>query len=208
MLMVGSQLLNFPVLSLHVGGAVAQTKRAIIDPDDLKIMAYTLDGPALKNDPEIGDILDLNDVREVSNQGLIVDSTDVFAFRDEMVKLDEIIELDFDLIGLKVFDENKKHIGKVVDYTLDTGTFMVYQLIVQRPIMASFIDPQLTINRSQIVEIDDFKITIKNGKSEVKVKSDKNDAQEDFVPNFVNPFRKPSHAVNEDYEDNSSKTSE
>ena len=56
--MVGSNLLNFPVLSLHVGGAVAMTKRAIIDPENLKIVAYTMEGPALKNDPEIGDILD------------------------------------------------------------------------------------------------------------------------------------------------------
>ena len=207
MLMVGSQLLNFPVLSLHVGGAVAYTKRAIIDPEDLKIMAYSLEGPALKNDPEIGDILDMNDVREVSNQGFIVDSTDVFAFRDEMVKLDEIIKLEFDLIGLKVVDDNGKKIGKVVDYTLDTATFMVYQLIVQRPVMASLIDPQLTINRSQIVEIDDFKVVIKNGKSEVKVKKETKADSEEFVPNFVNPFRKPSHAV-EDYDDSSSKISE
>ena len=207
MLMVGSQLLNFPVLSLHVGGAVAYTKRAIIDPENLKIMAYSMEGPALKNDPEIGDILDMNDVREVSNQGFIVDSTDVFAFRDDMVKLDEIIKLDFDLIGLKVVDENGKKIGKVVDYTLDTTTFMVYQLIVQRPIMASLIDPQLTINRSQIVEIDDFKVVIKNGKSEVKVKKETKADSEEFVPNFVNPFRKPSHAV-EDYDDSSSKKSE
>lgn len=205
--MVGSQLLNFPVLSLHVGGAVAYTKRAIIDPEDLKIMAYSLEGPALKNDPEIGDILDMNDVREVSNQGFIVDSTDVFAFRDEMVKLDEIIKLEFDLIGLKVVDDNGKKIGKVVDYTLDTATFMVYQLIVQRPVMASLIDPQLTINRSQIVEIDDFKVVIKNGKSEVKVKKETKADSEEFVPNFVNPFRKPSHAV-EDYDDSSSKISE
>ena len=84
---------------------------------------------------------------------------------------------------------------------------MVYQLIVQRPVMASLIDPQLTINRSQIVEIDDFKVVIKNGKSEVKVKKETKADSEDFVPNFVNPFRKPSHAV-EDYDDSSSKISE
>ena len=203
--MVGSQLLNFPVLSLHVGGAVAVTKQAIIDPENLKIMAYTMEGPIMKNDPEIGDILDLNDVREVSDQGFIVDSADVFTFREDVVRLDEIIKLDFNLVGLKVIDESGRKIGKVVDYTLDTKTFMVYQLIVQRPVMASFLDPQLTINRSQIVEIDDFKVVIKNGKSEVKVKKKTEEEPEEFVPNFVNPFKKPSHALNED---NSSKTSE
>ena len=142
----------------------------------------------------------------MSDRGFIVDSTDVFTFREDVVRFDEIIKLNFDLVGLKVIDESGKRIGKVVDYTLDSSTFMVYQLIVQRPVMSSFLDPQLTINRSQIVEIDDFKVVIKNGKSEVKVrKKNEDEAPADFVPNFVNPFKKPNHALNED---NSSKTSE
>ena len=83
------------------------------------------------------------------------------------------MSLDFNLVGLKVVDQRGKKLGKIVDYTIDSGSFMVYQLIVQRPVMSSFIDPQLTINRSQIVEIDDFKVTIKHSTSKVKVKKAK-----------------------------------
>ena len=82
---------NFPVLSLHVGGEIARTKQAIIDPEDLKIIAYTLEGAIIQNDPEVGNILDLADVRELSEKGFIVDSADVFTTRDDVVKLDEII---------------------------------------------------------------------------------------------------------------------
>ena len=209
MLLVGSNMLDFPVLSLHVGGEIARTKRAVIDPDDLKIIAYTVDGPVIHNDPEVGDILDLADVREVSDRGFIVDSADVFAVREDVVKLDEIMGLEFDLVGLKVVDQKGKKMGKIVDYTIDSGSFMVYQLIVQRPVMSSFLDPQLTINRSQIVEIDDFKVTIKNSNSQVKVKKTKEEiAKEEFVPNFVNPFRKPDYAPSGEKADSSSKTSE
>ncbi len=206
MLLVGSNMTNFPVLSLHIGGEIARTRQAVIDPENLEIIAYTLDGPIIHNDPEVGDILDLRDVREVSEQGFIVNSSDVFTTRDDVVRLDEILSLDFDLVGLKVIDQKGKKIGKIVDYTIDSGSFMVYQLIVQRPIMSSFLDPQLTINRSQIVEINDFKIVIKNSSSQVKIKKDSSKTEEDFVPNFVNPFRKPSYAPEE--ESSSSKISE
>ncbi len=207
MLMVGSNLTNFPVLSLHVGGEIARTKKAIIDPEDLKIIAYTLEGAIIQNDPDVGNILDLADVREMSEKGFIVDSADVFTTRDDVIKLDEIMSLDFDLVGLKVIDQRGKKLGKIIDYTIDSGSFMVYQLIVQRPVMASFIDPQLTINRSQIVEIDDFKVTIKHSTSKVKVKKAKEAPEEEFVPNFSNPFRKPDYAPSDD-DASSSKMSE
>lgn len=205
--MVGSNLTNFPVLSLHVGGEIARTKKAIIDPEDLKIIAYTLEGAIIQNDPDVGNILDLADVREMSEKGFIVDSADVFTTRDDVIKLDEIMSLDFDLVGLKVIDQRGKKLGKIIDYTIDSGSFMVYQLIVQRPVMASFIDPQLTINRSQIVEIDDFKVTIKHSTSKVKVKKAKEAPEEEFVPNFSNPFRKPDYAPSDD-DASSSKMSE
>ena len=205
--MVGSNLTNFPVLSLHVGGEIARTKKAIIDPEDLKIIAYTLEGAIIQNDPDVGNILDLADVREMSEKGFIVDSADVFTTRDDVIKLDEIMSLDFDLVGLKVVDQRGKKLGKIIDYTIDSGSFMVYQLIVQRPVMASFIDPQLTINRSQIVEIDDFKVTIKHSTSKVKVKKAKEAPEEEFVPNFSNPFRKPDYAPSDD-DVSSSKISE
>lgn len=207
MLMVGSNLTNFPVLSLHVGGEIARTKKAIIDPEDLRIIAYTLEGAIIQNDPDVGNILDLADVREMSEKGFIVDSADVFTTRDDVIKLDEIMSLDFDLVGLKVVDQRGKKLGKIIDYTIDSGSFMVYQLIVQRPVMASFIDPQLTINRSQIVEIDDFKVTIKHSTSKVKVKKAKEAPEEEFVPNFSNPFRKPDYAPSDD-DVSSSKISE
>lgn len=205
MLLVGSNMTDLPVLSLHVGDEVARTVRAIIDPDDLRIIAYTVDGPVVRNDPDVGDILDLSDVREVSDAGFVINSTDVLTTRNEVVKLDEVMSLEFDLVGMKVVDQKGKKMGKIVDYTVDSGSFMIYQLIVQRPLMSSFIDPQLTINRSQIVEIDDFKIVIKHSTSQVKVEPKE---EEEFVPNFVNPFRKPDYAPSDEKVDNSSDISE
>lgn len=183
--MVGSKLVGYPVLSLHVGGEIAQTNEAIIDPEGLKVIGYTLVGPSIRGD--VGDILDIKDVREFSNKGMIIDSSDDFAHREEVVRFDKVMSLNFKLVGLQVVTKNGKNLGKISDYTIDTDSFMIYQLIVQRPMIKSFLDPELTINRSQIIEVDDYKVIVKN--EEEKVSSEA--AAKDFQPNFVNPFREP-----------------
>ena len=210
MLMVGTKLLGIPILSLDIGGEIARTTRAIIDPEDLQIIAFLAEGPLLK-DAEAGHILMTRDIREASPDGLIIDSIDRLVSEGDVVRLDEVMSLNFDLLGLKVVTQDKKKLGKVVDYTLDAMSFSVYQLIVQRPIMSSFVDPQLTINRSQITEIDDYKVTIKHDKQRVTVEPKKEAPKpEEFTPNFTNPFRKPTYApADEDsIDESSSNTSE
>lgn len=207
--MIGSKVANMPVLSLHVGGPIAEIREAVIDPEDLKVIAYTLDGPIIRNDPEVGNILDTQDVREISGSGLIVDSADRFTTREDVVRFDKVMDLGFRLVGLKVVTTDGKKLGKIIDYTLDSSTFMIYQLIIQRPFMSSLMDPELTINRSQIVEVDDFKVTIKHDKAQVKMPKEKKKAEpEEFVPNFTNPFRKPAYTEEDSIDDSSSEISE
>ncbi len=213
MLMVGSRLIGLPVLSLHIGGQTASVKRPIIDPENLNIIAFELEGPLL-SDPEIGSYLMAEDVREISMQGIVVDSADRFVNPEDVIRLNDVLGLNFDLINLKVVSHegrSEKKIGRIEDYTVDSATLTIFQIIVQRPFMQSLKDAQLTINRSQITEIDDYKVTIMHDKQKVSVpqkKTAKEEAEE-FVPNFTNPFRKPDYSpVEDDIDDNWSKTSE
>ena len=205
MLVIGSKMLNCPILSLHVGGEIAVTRDAIVDPEDLRIIAYTLDGPLMR-DPENGNILITDDVREISQNGMIIDSIDRLVNREDIIRLDQVMNLNFNLIGLKVVTQGGKKLGKIVDYTFDSQSFSIFQLIVQRPMFSSLNDPQLTINRSQIIEIDDYKITIKHDKEQVKVEKKTQQAEPEFQPDFINPFRKPAYDPSS--EDNASTTSE
>ena len=198
-------MIGMPVLSLHVGGMIAKTTHAVIDPDTLGVIAYELEGPIIKNDPEVGDMLDVKDIRELSSDGIIVDTADRFTTREDVIKFDKIMKVHFNLVGLKVVTQGGKKVGRVSDYTLDSNSMIIYQLIVQRPFISSLIDPTLTINRSQIIEIDDFKVTIRHDKAQIKIKDDKKN--EEFVPNFTNPFRKPAY-TEEEPAANSSTTSE
>lgn len=184
MLIIGSRLKGHPVLSLHLGGMVARIREPIFDPDEMKIVAFWLEGPSVGK--EFGDILETGDIREVSDLGLIVDSDDAFVRQGEVIKLDKIIAVDFELVGKKVVTKKGTKLGRIVDYMVDRDGFTIHQFIVRRPILKSFLDPELIIGRSEIVSADDTKIVVRDEEGKIREKA----LEEDFTPDFVNPFRK------------------
>ena len=184
MLLNSNRLLGCPVLSLHLGGPIGVVSEIIINPNDLKIMALRVDGPQTSNG-EYGDLLDISSVREFSNLGLIIDSIDDLVSDGDVIKLDDIIKLNFDVIGLTVKTKRGKKLGKVIDYTFNPESMLLAQFIVKRPLMKAFLDPELVIGRSEVKEINDYELIVKDEESKIK----KDLKKQDFVPNFVNPFR-------------------
>lgn len=189
MLVNASTLIGCPVLSLHVGGRIANISQLYIDPNTLKLLAVRLEGLI---DKEIeGDILPVESIREFSQLGVIIDSADEIVSDETVIKIRDILKLNFALPGLKVVTQKKSKIGKVIDFTLDISTWDVYQLIVQRPALKAFFDPELTIPRQSIIEVNDYQVIIKDEHEKVP----EAEAKTEFTPNFVNPFRKPELAT-------------
>ncbi len=185
MILIGSALNNAPIMGLQTGAELARTKRPIIDPANLGIIAYEVEGPLLDASPSL---LRIADVRELSDLGLIVDSSDEFIQPEDVIKIKEIYGLNFDLIGMSVTDEKNAKLGKIIDFTLDTGGFIVQQLTVRRPLIRSLSDTELVIHRSQIIEINDEAIVVH---SQAKVPEPK---AHEVVGSYINPFRKSEPA--------------
>lgn len=184
MLTTASQLIQVPVMSLQTGTELARTTEAVIDPRTLAVIAYELSGPLLDEHPSF---LRVEDIREQSNIGLIVDSSDEFVGLDDVIKLKEVYEFSFELIGLPVVDEKGKKLGKVDGYTIELESFVIQQINVRRPILKSLGDTELLIHRSQIVKVSDSLITVKSGTIHAQpVKT--------TVSDYVNPFRQPGKA--------------
>lgn len=182
-------------MSLHVGGEIARVTTPIVDPNSLKIIGFRLAGKMIRD--EVGDILPIESVREFSRMGMIVDSIDEFVHEADIVKIQKVLELNFALPGLKVVTRKKAKLGKVLDFTADTEAWYVQQIIVQRPPLKAFFDPELIIPRKQIVEVDDYQVVVKDEHEKVRSKVEKIEAAT-FVPNFINPFREPDFANEKD----------
>ncbi len=178
MLVSYNRFIGSPVMSLQTGSELARTNRVLVDPRDLTVVAYELEGPMLSEHPSFIRILD---IREFSNIGIIIDSSDEFVGLDDVIKLKEVYDFHFDLVGLKVVDKRGRKLGKVSGYTIDSDSFVVQQLSVQRPLLQSFNETELLINRSQIVELSDQQVIVEDGS---QVVSDR-----EPVRNYTNPFR-------------------
>ena len=107
------------------------------------------------------------------------------------------MKLNFSLIGLTVKTKKGTKLGKVIDYTFDSETFSVIQLIVKRPVMKAILDPELVIGRSEIKEVNDYEIIVKDEENKIRQRATK----QDFVPNFVNPFKEGAFAPSETSEE-------
>lgn len=184
MLVAASRLIGTPILSMQATGQIANVGSPIIDPTSLKIIAFRLTGPLVNK--AAANILDVSSIREYSRYGMVIDSIDELVEPDDVIKISDILKLNFALNDLKVETKKGSKLGKVSDYVVTDDNFSVQQIIVKRPLIKGFIDPELTIPRKEIVEINDYKIIVKDEEKIIKEKAE----NEDFIPNFVNPFRK------------------
>ena len=181
MLIEGSNLLKYPILSLHTASRIAEVKGLVIDPNFLKVVAFEISAVSSKQRL----FLEASSVREFSKMGMIVDSDEEFVEKDDVIKLKETIDLGFSLGNMKVVSKKKAMLGRIEDFIINTEDFQIMQLIVKRPIYKALIDPVLVIGRSDIHEINDSEIIVKSEEGTIMKKS----GTLDFVPNFVNPFK-------------------
>lgn len=193
MILLGSALIGHSVMSLQTGNKVGDTIQPLIDPADLSIVAYTVNG-LFTHDTML---VRLADVRELSDIGFIIDSIDELITPTDVIRVKQLSELNFTLGGITVRDKRGHKLGKVIDYTIETTTFLIQQLIVRRPLMYRLNDAELVIHRSQIVEINNDSIVVH---SQVEPKKESRHATLQTATTnaeYVNPFRKPNQAAPE-----------
>ncbi len=183
MLLLGERLLKTPVMSLQVGAKIAETIQPIIDPRKLSIAAYEVDGPLLDERPAY--IL-ISDIRELSDVGMIIDSSDELVGVDDVIKLKELLDINFSLIDMKVVDTRGHKLGKVEDYTIDTDSFLIQQISVRSSLIGSLATTGHMIHRSQITEISDTVITVKSGEKKLADL----ETEGAIHRTYNNPFRK------------------
>ena len=188
MLVYASKIIGTKVLSVQAGGPVGVIEGIVVDPNTLKIVAFKVGGGVVARSENF--ILDVNSIREYSTYGFVIDHIEELVAPGDVIKIAKVLELNFDLAGLKVETRKKSKLGRIQDYTITSEDFTVQQIVVKRPVVKSFLDPELIISRKEIVEINDYKVIVKDEEKTLKERASK----EDFVPNFVNPFREQGFA--------------
>lgn len=190
MILLGSNIIKTPIVSIQTGAVIAHTTRAVVDPANLSIEAYVVNGPRVGKGLAY---IRIADIREISDLGAIVDSDDELVQPGDVVKLDELEKLNFNLLGMQVTDEKRHKLGKIVDYTIDMGSFYIQQLTVKRPLMRSLTDTELLIHRTQIIEINNKSIVVHSQASTPEPE------RSEVLGSYVNPFRKNAEPTGEQH---------
>jgi len=146
-------------MSLRTGGQVATTTGAIINPNNLKIEGlYCQD--AFNKKQRL--ILLYQDIRDVIAQGVVVNDHDVLTDPDELIRLKDILAINFELKGKPVFTDSKEKLGKVNDYATETTTMFIQKLYISQSIIKNFSGGGLSVDRSQIIEVTNRKIVVQD----------------------------------------------
>lgn len=156
MLQLSESLLNKPVMSLRTGQPIATALEPIINPNNLKIEGFFCEDRFSKKEL----VLLYQDIRDVLPQGFVVDDQDVLVDPDDLVRLRDIIKLNFKLLDKPVVTLSKDRVGKVSDYATEVETMYIQKLYVSQSLLKSFTGGSLGIDRNQINEITDKRVII------------------------------------------------
>jgi len=159
MLQLSGSFLNRPVLGLQTGGQVATTISPIINPNNLKVEGFYCQDAF---DRKITSVLLSQDIRDVIVQGFVVNDHNSLSEPGELVRLRDIMNIRFELLGKQVVTTAKQKLGKVVDYATDLDSMYIQKLYVAPPMYKNLTGGNLGVDRTQIVEIGDKKIIVQD----------------------------------------------
>jgi sporulation protein YlmC with PRC-barrel domain len=165
MMRLSGQFNQLPVFSLHAGHPIGQINGLLIDPHKLHIAglwtSVSRDGSAR--------ILLPQHIRELQGaKGLVIDHEDDLSMPDELIRLKEIIDIEYQLIGKKIMTVSKQHLGKVVDFVVDDLNWQITKLHGERPAWKMFLSNAFIIDRGAVHSVNDRAIVVRDGIVPVK----------------------------------------
>lgn len=144
-------------MSLRTGAVIANITSPIFNPNNLKIEGFYCQD---RFDKKKELILLYQDIRDIMAKGYVVNDHDVLVEANELVRLKDVLELNYQLIGKHVETISKQKVGKVSDFATEMETMYVQKIYVSQSILKSFSGGTLSIDRSQINEITPRRIII------------------------------------------------
>ena len=150
MLFLSAKLYDTPLFSIRSGGRIGTITEPVINPHNLHIDGFYCD---IINQKNVQILLDIH-VRDFSGKGIIIDDPEDLSESDELVRLRQIITMHFELLGKTVM-VNKKKIGKVSDFAIDSDGLFIQKFYIQPRVWQSFKQENLVFDRTNVIEVTD-----------------------------------------------------
>lgn len=166
MLVLDNKLNNLAVASVQASRAIGQISGYIIDPRKLAVVALYVDTRA--NQAPL--ILHTSDIREFTARGVVIDHDDQLMNTDGLVRLQEVINFKFQLIGKPVETDVGRGLGKVSAFAFDSLSWRIMRLHVGQSVVKSVNTSELIIHRQQILKVSNQKVVVNSATVKTKQK--------------------------------------
>jgi uncharacterized protein YrrD len=162
MFVLAHNLVGLPVISLQTGETVATVMSPVIRPEQLRLMAFTLNAG---RNPRT--LLVMSGVRQIALDCVIIDNDDELAEPDDIVRLTDLLKSGYTPIGKAVVTESGERLGSVEDYTLNLETELVQKLYIKPPLLKIWYSSHLIIDRSQIIDVQPQRFVVRDSYEKV-----------------------------------------
>jgi uncharacterized protein YrrD len=166
MYILASRVKKLPIISLQTGQVIAHVIKPVINEATLEVAALTCAVGRFQRDK--GVIL-MRDIRQVARDCIVIDSFEEIEDANEIVRLKDIVERDFEPVGKSVISESSQKLGRVEDYTINLETYMLQKLYVHQSLMKSIMFNNLVIDRTQIIDISPKHFTVRDATERAKI---------------------------------------
>jgi sporulation protein YlmC with PRC-barrel domain len=156
---LASELIGKGILSIRNGHPVAMISGFLINPDKLEVAAlYCQDGGRGKNQS----VLLMRDIRDYVADGAIIDSLEDIEDASEIVRLRDLVEQKYSLVGAGVSTESGQKLGNVEDFTIETTSSAIQKLYIKQSILRNLLHNSLVVDRTQIVDVTPKHIIVRD----------------------------------------------
>lgn len=164
MLVFNESINGVSVASVQASHRIGVVQQPIINPRNLSIIALHIE-TRLSSEHRV---LFTSDIRSITPSGMIIDHDEQLMETEGLVRLREIIDLNFELVGKRVETEDGRRLGKVNRYIFDNESWLIMKLYVSQSLAKNFSSSGLIVSRSQIVKVTDHRIVVKSTSQRAK----------------------------------------
>jgi uncharacterized protein YrrD len=157
MLILATQIQDSPILSIRNGHPVAMAGSMLINADKLEVAAVFCKSPGWRGQDHV---LLLRDIREFSRSGIIIDSLEDIEDIGEIIRLGDVVERNYQVIGKAVVTEGGHKLGKVEDYSVDTINNLIQKIYIKPSLLKNLMVNNLVVDRNNIIKAEDNKIIV------------------------------------------------
>lgn len=128
MLIEISKVRGLPTGAIDEGALIGTVKQAVVSPEAARVIGFLVKIKGLFRGQKV---ISFQDVVDIDTQGLVINSRDNLVSENEIVRIKELVDSRFSLIGLSARTKNKKYLGRVSDAVIESTSGDIIRVYVK-----------------------------------------------------------------------------